>query len=286
MTKPSLSTLAMLACWLGLGAITCALWLAVVDFPQPGQFTLPMMFWTCYGLLLIVSLAAAIGLPTDQAAFWRTFVAANLTFYLTNYHQGNIYTQARLYELTAMVRWLRKLSEDQWKYHVVMTMGILCVALVAGSLAWLLRRIRPPREDRTFRFGILHLLLLSTLIACTCGILQRATNQTAEYVYTGGVAIQLLFAIAAGAGWGHPKFTWGFLLGCFGWTILMNHPQLAEEWATILPEALRNPRAGWPAQHHRALMRILLPLYAGLATGTLAGLLHRPQLEQRDATVA
>jgi hypothetical protein len=101
---------------------------------------------------------------------------------------------------------------------------------------------------------------------------------TPHYLYTVSVVIRLSFAVCAGAGWGHPKFTWGFLAGFFGWQLFMNHHQLGEEWVGVLPVFLRENRENWPAAFHPEVMPVLLPLYAGLSTGILAGLFHRPQV--------
>ena len=277
MLKPSLSTLTMIACWLGGG--DCVNGVAgTVDFPTPGQFTLPLMFWTFYGSLLVLAIACAVGLPADKAAFWRTFVMSLVTLMFGGFYYANLYSQAAIYGYFRIMQFLQKLSADRWKHGVVMMLMALMVAFVAGGAAWLLRRIRPPPDgDRTYRFGILHLLILSTVMACTCALLQRATHMTPHYLYTVSIAIRLSFAVCAGAGWGHPKFTWGFLAGCIGWEMLMNQSQLGEEWVAVLPAFLLEHRDNWPAGFHWDVVQELLPLYAGLATGVLAGLFHRPR---------
>lgn len=280
MTKPTLSTLAMIGCWLAVAMLILVLWRGMVDAPRPGQFTLPLLFWTGYGLLLVVATSAAVGLPAEKAAFWRTFVLA--MFIISTLDTGWFYfltsSLATWLESETFAKWLNELRKDRWKHHVTRAVVVVVFAMALGGVAWLLRRIRPPRVDQTFRFGILHLLILSTVIACTCALLQRANEDTAFYLALAIPLLHLLFAVAAGAGWGHPKFVWGFLLGVWIWG-LMDQRQLAEEWLAIVPAFLREHRENWPARYHGPLMQVLLPQYAGLVTGILAGLLHRPPPE-------
>ena len=236
---------------------------------------LPLMFWTLYSGFVLVAVACAIGLPSEKAAFWRTWVLVLAACLSEGYSISVFGILGEIPLPDAVDSWLSEMrEEDAWAYDVILALAVVALATVAGTVAVLLRWRQSPTIARIFHFRIVHLFSLSTAVALSCW----AVNSTAEPQASGYCILALLIArvvaaVLVGAGRGHAGFLIGFLAGSFASEFLIDRWELSKEWADLI---------SWTAATHHPLhpLYVILPpllsLYAGLFTGILAAMLYRP----------
>ena len=227
---------------------------------------LPLMFWTLYSGLVLMAIACAIGLPSEKAAFWRTWV---LTLCATRIRLGYVLLPE------ALDSWLRALRDrDEWAYYVLVQMTYASMATLAGTLAILLRK-REVASTGVFRFRLAHLLLFMTAVALSCWAIMNDDPDSDSYCNVAVLAANVIAAVLLGAGRGHAIFLVGFLAGSLGCDRLLSKWDVLAEWCQVL--GLTGFEDGWRGYAMWYLVvNALMPLYAGLFTGILAAMLYRP----------
>lgn len=236
------------------------------------QFAVPLMFWTFFGVLVIVATASAIALPGPRAAFWRGLVLALLALTRHDNSQTAVFDTI----LSVLPATIRKMISSQWNgephwvWLIAAGLTYLLISLTAASVASAMARRNVGTANDRFQFRLLHVFLLSAVVACTLTALRADNAISLRATILVSAATRLCAGVLAAAGRRQAVFCWGFLAGDLTWSLLVVYHGIALEWDGLLP-----PNFG--VNRRDPMLRLLLPLYAGLMTGILTAMLYRPE---------
>jgi hypothetical protein len=234
---------------------------------------LPLMFWTLYSGLVLVAIACAIGLPSEKAAFWRTWVltlaACEIGFnaFVTDLPlPGSARSWIRLWDF-----------RDDWAYSVLGAASGVTIATLAATVAVVLRK-REVGGKGVFRFRLFHMLLLTTVVALSCWAIMNAEWRVHSYCVLVAWVVKVVAAVMLGARRGHTCFLVGFLAGNYGLALLDGQTSVIHEWLSLFGMMTEINRPLLMPDWYAVIFE-LMPLYAGLFTGLLAAMLYRPSLQ-------
>lgn len=255
--------------WLGTVLILAGFTYFFDENPGPRTFALPLMFWTFFGCLVVVGTANAIFQPMPRAAFWRALMLSLAAFTIEGAGTTFVFENAVDFLPATIRRQVPGIwgGDGYWVWLFLAGVSYLLASLTTASFAWWIATKAKSESTGRFQFRLAHLFALSAFVAATFGALRADNTLALRILILGGAGLRWVAAVIVAA---RPRalFCWGFLAGHLAWSHIINYEGIALEWELIFPE-------GFATRRGAEMTRVLLPVYAGLATGYWAAVNFR-----------
>lgn len=284
MDRPYL-TIALKSWWIGAGLLFTVAVLMISGVLRM-TWGIPLLFWTGYGVLVVIAAALAIGLSPERRVFWQVLVGSLLITAVAGRggqsESGFLHLVRQMSTKQGDALWVLAGGEP-WAYNVIVALVLTAVAAVTGALAHYGQRLLLRNDGDGFRFTIAQLFAASTLMALSC-VAMRNASYLALSLSQLGLEVALLIALGLYCGsHGRSIFAAGFLAGAIAWWALVDFDQFVFEWEGWLP--IGNTRyyntSADPFNTRReyllVILKRLLPLAAGVVGGVAACLVYRRQ---------